>query len=253
MLFQPEKEPEIQYREFSAGGKLYKASVRIEARKNSRISFTKKGVSIVLSTYLKADARELQLIRFIEWAIKKIEKHPELITQYTQQRKYLEGHSLRLYGDTYVIKWEYHSSKEAFVKMRNGELVLCFPEQAREDRKHKIAGKLIAKLAGMYYKDKLTQRVYELNSLYFKRDVASVSIKNNSSNWGSCSSKKNINLSVRLLFTPEYVIDYVIIHELTHLIHMNHSEAYWAHVASVMPEYMEAERWLKKYGPFCVF
>ena len=70
----------------------------------------------------------------------------------------------------------------------------------------------------------------------------------NSSNWGSCSSNKIINLSTRLLFAPPEVIDYVIIHELAHLVEANHSKRFWDLVASKMPNYKEQEQWLKTHG-----
>ncbi|MBK7912488.1 MAG: M48 family metallopeptidase [Saprospiraceae bacterium] len=65
--------------------------------------------------------------------------------------------------------------------------------------------------------------------------------------------KKTINLSSRLLLTPQFITDYIIVHELAHLVHMNHSAAYWKVVEKVMPEYQKAEAWLKKYGERCNF
>ena len=64
--------------------------------------------------------------------------------------------------------------------------------------------------------------------------------------WWSCTSKKNLNFSFRLMDTPSIVIDYVIIHELSHLRHMNHSRRFWQEVESMMPNYKEQEDWLKK-------
>jgi predicted metal-dependent hydrolase len=64
--------------------------------------------------------------------------------------------------------------------------------------------------------------------MYFQKPIKSVNLKYNLSNWGSCSTKGNINLSTRLLFAPDDVIDYVIIHELAHLLEMNHSPHFWA-------------------------
>ncbi|MCB0682671.1 MAG: M48 family metallopeptidase, partial [Saprospiraceae bacterium] len=65
--------------------------------------------------------------------------------------------------------------------------------------------------------------------------------------------KRNINLSTRLLFAPPKVIDYVIIHELAHLVEMNHSRRFWDLVAAAMPDYEEQEKWLKKFGHRCDF
>ena len=63
--------------------------------------------------------------------------------------------------------------------------------------------------------------------------------------WGSCSSKKNLNFSYRLYFLPEYLSDYIIIHELCHLKEMNHSKRFWDLVALVCPSYKDYRRELK--------
>lgn len=78
--------------------------------------------------------------------------------------------------------------------------------------------------------------------------VNQVRIKNQKTMWGSCSSKNNINLNYLLLMAPMGVIDYVIVHELVHTIHRNHSTEFWDSVESIMPEFQEHKRWLKKNG-----
>lgn len=66
--------------------------------------------------------------------------------------------------------------------------------------------------------------------------------------WGSCSSKKNLNFNCMLMLTPDEVIDYVVVHELCHLIEMNHSERFWAQVENVLPDYKKRRQWLKSNG-----
>ena len=78
--------------------------------------------------------------------------------------------------------------------------------------------------------------------------INQVRIKNQKTMWGSCSSKNNINLNYFLLMAPMGVIDYVIVHELVHTIHRNHSTDFWDSVESIMPEFQEHKRWLKKNG-----
>jgi len=66
--------------------------------------------------------------------------------------------------------------------------------------------------------------------------------------WGSCSSKKTLNFSYRLIMAPKNCIDYVIIHELCHLRQMNHSAKFWKEVSDIMPEYKQYEKHLKDEG-----
>jgi len=68
------------------------------------------------------------------------------------------------------------------------------------------------------------------------------------SKWGSCDSNKNITFNYRLAMAPIEVIDYVIIHELCHLLHMNHDRSFWRRVGSVMRDYKEKQDFLAKYG-----
>ena len=75
-----------------------------------------------------------------------------------------------------------------------------------------------------------------------------VTIRNQRSRWGSCSAKGNLNFNCLLMLAPEYVRDYVVVHELCHRLEMNHSDRFWAEVARVMPDYREAKDWLKKNG-----
>ncbi|WP_449078334.1 M48 family metallopeptidase [Ruminococcus sp.] len=75
-----------------------------------------------------------------------------------------------------------------------------------------------------------------------------ITIKNLVSRWGSCSTKGNLNFNCLLMLTPDYVIDYVVVHELCHLREMNHSEKFWAEVEKIMPDYQRAELWLKQNG-----
>lgn len=67
--------------------------------------------------------------------------------------------------------------------------------------------------------------------------------------WGSCSSRGNISLNWRLIKAPEWVSDYVILHELVHTRILNHSQAFWREVERVAPDYREARDWLKQFGP----
>ena len=76
----------------------------------------------------------------------------------------------------------------------------------------------------------------------------SVCIKDTKSRWGSCSSLHNINYSWRIALAPQEVIDYLMAHEVSHLKHPDHSDDFWACVASLCPEWSRGRIWLKRYG-----
>ena len=75
-----------------------------------------------------------------------------------------------------------------------------------------------------------------------------IAIKEQKSRWGSCSSLKNLNFNWRLIFAPVDVIDYVIVHELSHTRQMNHSADFWNEVKNCMPEFKVQRDWLKSNG-----
>lgn len=77
---------------------------------------------------------------------------------------------------------------------------------------------------------------------------AGVSIRNQRSRWGSCAPDGRISLNWRLVRMPDWVRDYVIVHELMHLRRMDHSPAYWRLVAAACPTYVEARAWLRAHG-----
>jgi len=79
-------------------------------------------------------------------------------------------------------------------------------------------------------------------------EVRRVTVRNQRSRWGSCSPSRTISLNWRLIQTPTFVRDYIILHELCHLRHMNHSHRFWREVERVCPEFETAERWLKQHS-----
>ena len=75
-----------------------------------------------------------------------------------------------------------------------------------------------------------------------------VTVRHQKTKWGSCSGKKNLNFNCLLLLTPTEVMDSVIVHELCHLKHMDHSKEFYQEVLRVCPDYKKHNRWLKQNG-----
>ena len=75
-----------------------------------------------------------------------------------------------------------------------------------------------------------------------------ITVRNQRTRWGSCSSKGNLNFNCLLMLAPPGILDYVVVHELCHRKEMNHSPKFWAEVAKVMPDYKERQKWLRTEG-----
>ncbi len=93
----------------------------------------------------------------------------------------------------------------------------------------------------------LPLRVMELAALH-DIIVSRITVRNQKSRWGSCSRRGTVSLNWRLIQTPSFVRDYIILHELAHRRHMNHSIKFWQEVERLCPDYLSAERWLKQNG-----
>mgnify|MGYP002713120298 CR=1 FL=1 len=102
-----------------------------------------------------------------------------------------------------------------------------------------------------WYK-KEARAIFNERVAYFAKmygfDVKKVKLSSARTRWGSCSSKGYVNLTWRLVMAPLEIIDYVVVHELCHLREANHSSAFWAQVAALMPDYKARRKWLKENG-----
>jgi len=80
------------------------------------------------------------------------------------------------------------------------------------------------------------------------KSFGKISLRDTRSRWGSCTSEGNLMYSWRLILAPAQVLDYVAAHEVSHLIEMNHSAAFWNKVEQLMPDYAAPRKWLKQHG-----
>ncbi|XMB67290.1 SprT family zinc-dependent metalloprotease [Mycoplasmatota bacterium zrk1] len=90
-----------------------------------------------------------------------------------------------------------------------------------------------------------TDRTNEIGNM-LGYSYKSVGISSAKKRWGSCSSVGKINFTWRLVMAPQEIIDYVIVHELVHLVHHNHSKKYWQTVERIMPDYRKRKEWLTR-------
>jgi predicted metal-dependent hydrolase len=236
----------IPFRDFS----LY-LEIIYENRKSARISLAKHKAILRLPFVLSTSQKEKHLDWAQSWIRKRFENDPALKSRYIP-KNYATGQIIQLRNCEFVLNiTENLNRKTASGQLVTKTIFIELPGGIDLFQKHKICSTIISRIMSSVFLPEIKKRVHELNQIHFKKEIKSVKLKLNVSNWGSCSTNKIINLSSRLLLTPQFITDYIIIHELAHLIHMNHSQKYWSLVESVMPDYQKAEQWLNRYGEQC--
>lgn len=129
------------------------------------------------------------------------------------------------------------------VKEIMGRILMWVPYDADYEQRKSLLEK--------WYRRQAEQILAEKTAFYAERlgvSFADIRIKDQRSRWGSCSSKKNLNFNWRIIMAPEPVCDYVVIHEVCHLLHMDHSREFWKEVEGLCPEYRQYKSWLKEKG-----
>ena len=110
--------------------------------------------------------------------------------------------------------------------------------------------KRLETLEKRYRKD--ARKRFEERVAYYHRltggRYTSITVRDQKTRWGSCSSRGTLSFNYRLIFAPPAVLDYVVVHELCHLTHMDHSKDFWNMVGSVMPDYKVHKKWLREHG-----
>lgn len=181
---------------------------------------------------------------WIEKNLKEMEAHRALT------KKKAKGQQILYLGKVYDIKISYSSLKSSEVRLSAQHLgvrlyVLC---QVNQEKRQQALEKALQ----VWYRERAEELLSERTKLYGNSmglSYNNITIKDIKTRWGSCSSKKNINYNVRLMLMPIDIIDYIVVHELCHLVYLNHSKEYWQLVEKHMPDYKEREKKLKALTP----
>ena len=172
-----------------------------------------------------------------------VERKSDWIRKYLHintQKQIVRDSELYYLGKKYSFEYNF-LQKEPIIQ---SEWFFTFSHQIKESKSEKET------LAIWYRKqatDYMTERVIHISWKYDFR-YNDIHITSALTRWGSCSSKNNLNFPWRLIMAPIEVIDYVIIHELAHTIHKNHSSNFWGLVASIMPEWKLHRTHLWEHG-----
>ena len=201
-------------------------------RKTLSISINENAQLIVRAPNRLSDAK---IQEFINEKSSWIIKNKNLIKLRLQNTEKDQNDLLYL-GEYFPIKKNIKSLKK--VSFNGEEFITNLENQSQLSNALKI-----------WYKDKFKElAIPRLNYFVDKYGLTinQVRLKRQKTLWGSCSSRNNINLNFLLIMAPLKVIDYVIIHELVHTIHKNHSANFWSAVEDIMPNYKDPKNWLKE-------
>jgi predicted metal-dependent hydrolase len=155
-------------------------------------------------------------------------------------REYVNGESFLYLGRHYRLKWV--SEQNVPLKLKGGYFLL------RKDAKTQQAPQEVFKT---YYREKGRGTIPERVIRYAGQlgvTVGDVRVMELQNRWASCSAQGNLNFHWKCMLAPIKILDYIVVHELAHLLVPDHSPAFWNEVDKLMPDYRERQEWLRRHG-----
>lgn len=219
--------------------------VRFSKRsKRARIKVDGEGVEVVLPEHATADHAERMMREYADWILKKIFLFDEIKKRQSNRVQTVGEKNLLLHGKP--VKIIYSSSPIPGVR---GKIVIG-PDRITMPSN----GYSKPQAAAFLQRTLKEQARKEINNLaeQFSQKMGTpyvrLTIRDQRTRWGACSARKSLSFNWRLVMAPPEVAEYVIIHELAHLIEMNHSIRFWKVVEKYCPDYKKRRLWLKRNG-----
>ncbi|MFB9154657.1 M48 family metallopeptidase [Vibrio gallaecicus] len=210
---------------------------RTSRRKTASIKVEEGEVIIVVPKLLERDKIDKLLASKHQWIVEKIAQYQT--TSPATMREYVSGESLPYLGRNYRLK--VLKGDLAPTKLLNGRITVTVPEPSTQTH-------YIRRALTNWYKrhadKKIREKVRRYESLVGV-ETCVVRTKEFKSRWGSCTPYGDLEFNWVIVMAPNRVVDYVVVHELCHLIHHDHSPQFWKEVERVMPDYKEHKEWLR--------
>jgi len=231
------------------GNKLINYEIIRTRRKTMGIIVEHERNLIVRSPKNTEDAKiEEVLKKKTNWILSKL-KEMDKIKPAPKEKEFMTGEKLPYLGRRYRLEVNPAEISIVEVKLYQGKFIIDYPVEftdKKEKRREEIRTALIE-----WYREHAKEKINERVDKYkVKLDVEpnNVVVKKQKKRWGSCSSKNNLNFNWKTIMAPMSIVDYLVVHELAHLIHDNHSRDFWATVAAIIPDIKEKKEWLKVNG-----
>ena len=173
------------------------------------------------------------------WIKRKLIEESKIVI--SKPKEYVSGESFTYLGKNYRLK--VISNSQSDVKLIGGYIEVSVPKKLK---KNTIRESLLE-----WYQTHAIERLTEKTKRYAKIIGVSpkiISVRDYKSQWGSCSRDSKISYNWRLIIAPHNVVDYVVVHELCHLLEFNHTKNYWRHVSNNFREYKKSRDWLRLNG-----
>jgi predicted metal-dependent hydrolase len=163
-------------------------------------------------------------------------------------KKLLAQERFPFLGESLGLRYVVTPLKTTFFSRHELELRLHLPIELYQNLKEEELVRFFPQLHKFYHREAkkfLTERL-QMWAEQMALHPSKVSFRRQKTRWGSCTSRGHISLNWKLIACPLFVIDAILVHELSHLKHMNHSAQFWSLVASILPDYKEADLWLNE-------
>lgn len=152
-----------------------------------------------------------------------------------------DGVQLLVLGQPVTLRISVGSRRSA--RLMANELHLTVPDPTDRETLRALIRKALSEEAL-----RQIRRLIEIHAPALRVQPGRIAIREQKSRWGSCSDRDNLNFNWKLMLAPPEALEYVVIHELCHLIEFNHSARFWKLVATRMPHYEQPKKWLKENG-----
>ena len=242
--------------ELQVAGLTFPVTVSHERRRDARATIGRRGVSIRLPLGESAAWCDRQVASLLHWAARTIGRDPARF-RIRPHRVYRHGQRLVVAESEFRLHLEHADRVSNAVRLGAVDLTGCrtlhlilAAGQSDAQREHALP-RLVSRGLALAKEPELRGRVEELNDTFFRRPLGTVRYRYARTRWGSCSARGNISIATRLLLAPPDVFEYVLIHELAHLVELNHSPRFWSLVEYVVPEYREHKAWLRRHQEDC--
>ncbi|MGD0729150.1 MAG: M48 family metallopeptidase [Candidatus Micrarchaeaceae archaeon] len=184
---------------------------------------------------------------------KSILKKPEIYL-YQGKKEIISFHDnqlLNLLGKPFTVHILESDRKSARAHVNNSDIIIKIPSFWSIEQKDESIAKLGRKLISKAMLNEVNDRISFFNGQFFHSEIDNIKITNAHTKWGSCSTSRRfdgakLTLNYKLLFMPSDCIDYVIVHELAHTKHHNHSKSFWKLVSEIIPDYRQKKKLLKE-------